>query len=300
MQRFVNLLLALAMTFGSWAARAAGDSKAADLLIQARSAIGGEKQIAKIKSLTATGTAVRLMGDRQVTGDLSIDLQLPDKMLRTDSMSPMGDATIITEQGLNGDTLIRNSRILNAPAGAMIRTPPPPAPGSDAEAQAIRNSRAELARLAVALLLNAPGSLPLDFSYGGEAESPDGKADVIDVKGDGNFTAKLFLDKSSHRPLMLAYRGVSPRIVMQTQRMQAPPPAQGPNQAGANAHGEPGAPPAPELVDIHMFFDDYKSVDGVMLPHHITRSVDGQTNEEWTFKTIKANPAFKPDTFSKR
>ena len=58
------------------------------------------------------------------------------------------------------------------------------------------------------------------------------------------------------------------------------------------------APPAPELVDINMFFDDYKSVDGVMLPHHITRSVDGQPTEEWTFKTIKVNPAFRPDTFS--
>jgi hypothetical protein len=28
------------------------------------------------------------------------------------------------------------------------------------------------------------------------------------------------------------------------------------------------------------------------------RSIDGKPNEEWTFKTIKLNPAFKPDTFS--
>jgi hypothetical protein len=46
-----------------------------------------------------------------------------------------------------------------------------------------------------------------------------------------------------------------------------------------------------------MFLDDYKSVDGVMLPHHITRSIDGQPNEELTFKTIKVNPSFKADTF---
>jgi hypothetical protein len=71
-------------------------------------------------------------------------------------------------------------------------------------------------------------------------------------------------------------------------------------QAGANAHGDPAAPPAPDLVDINMFFDDYKAVDGVMLPHHVTRSVDGQPTEEWTFKTIKVNPTFKPETFSKR
>jgi len=305
MQRLVNLLLALAMTFGSWSARAAGDSKAADLLAQARTAIGGEKQLAKVKGLACAGTVLRMIGDRQVAGEIAIDLQLPDKMVRSDSISPMGDAAlVVTEQGINGDALIRNSKVLNAPAGAMIRTPQPPAPGSDAEAQAIRNSRAELARIAVSLLLASPTSLPVEFVYAGEAESPDGKADVLDVKGEGSFAAKLFLDKASHRPLMLVYRGVSPRMVVQTQRvpMGVPAPANAPAgaPAGTNAHGDPAAPPTPDLVDINMFFDDYKAVDGVMLPHHITRSVDGQPTEEWTFKTIKVNPTFKAETFSKR
>src|SRR5205823_1223295 len=100
---------------------------------------------------------------------------------------------------------------------------------------------------------------------------------------------------------MLAYRGVAPRLVVQTQRVQGPPaPSQAQRQPDAAGHGEPAAPAAPELVDVTMFFDDYRTVDGVALPHHITRSIDGQTNEEWTFKTIKINPAFKPETFSKR
>ena len=47
-----------------------------------------------------------------------------------------------------------------------------------------------------------------------------------------------------------------------------------------------------------MFFDDYKQVDGVWLPHHVSRSIDGKPSEEWTFKTIKVNPAFKADAFS--
>ena len=278
--------------------RAAGDAKATELMAQARTALGGEKQIAKVKGLSFAGTAQRLIGDRQVSGELTIDLQLPDKMLRSDSISPMGDsATVVTEQGLNGDSLIRSSRVINAPAGAMIRTPPPPTPGSDAEAQALRNSRAELARLALSFLLSPPSSTSIEFAYGGEAESPDGKADVVDIKGDSSFTAKMFLDKASHRPLMLAYRGVSPRVVVQTQRMSAPPPAQA-NEGGGR--GALPAPPAPEVVDINMFFDDYKAVDGVMLPHHVSRSVDGQTIEEWTFKSIKVNPTFKADAFSKK
>jgi hypothetical protein len=128
--------------------------------------------------------------------------------------------------------------------------------------------------------------MPLEFKYAGEAESPDGKADVLDVTGSNSFAAKLFLDKASHRPLMLVYRGASPRVVVQSQR-GGPPPAD-PTHI---------PPPAPEQVDINMFLDDYKAVDGVMLPHHITRSVDGQPSEEIVFKTIKVNPAFKADTF---
>ena len=62
---------------------------------------------------------------------------------------------------------------------------------------------------------------------------------------------------------------------------------------------EPDTPPAPDVVDITLFLDDYKPVDGVMLPHHITRSIGGDTNEELTFKTIKVNPAFKADAFAK-
>jgi len=296
MQRILSFLIAAGMALGGYAARAAGDAKASELLAQARAAIGGDKA-ARVQGLSCAGTVARSVGDRQISGELSLDLQLPDKMLRSESISPMGDsALIITEQGLNGDTLLRNTRILNTPPGAMIRTPAAPAPGSDAEAQALRNSRAELARLAIGLLLAPPQSMPMDFTYGGEAESPDGKADVIDVKGPSSFAAKLFLDKKGHRPLMIAYRGASPRMVVQTQRVQrgAAPPADG------RGHDDAQAPPAPEIVDISLFFDDYRSVDGVQLPHHLSRSVDGQTIEELTCTSIKVNPAFKPDTFAKK
>jgi hypothetical protein len=112
------------------------------------------------------------------------------------------------------------------------------------------------------------------------------------VKGPSSFVAQMFLDKATHRPLMLAYKGVAPQMRVQTQRGPASegPPHQRPDD------GVGAQPPA--LVDINMFLDDYKAVDGVMLPHHITRSVDGQTNEEWTFTSIKVNPAFKADAFS--
>jgi hypothetical protein len=294
MQRLIVSLIGLAMTFASFAARVAGDTKAEQLLAQARAALG--KNLDTVQGLTASGTYQRTMGDRQVSGDVTIDLQLPDKMLRTESLSPMGDIMIIVEQGINGETLLRNQRTVNGAPGAVIRMAPPPATG-DAEAQAIRNARGELARTVLAFLLASPASMPLEYAYGGQAESDEGKAEIVDAKGAANFATRIFLDQKSHRPLMLQYRGVAPRVMIQTR--QAPPP-----EAARGQHAAPGdavpTPPPPQLVDITLFLDDYKPVDGVLLPHHLSRSIDGKPTDEMTFKTIKINPAFKADTFTAR
>lgn len=297
MQQLLTSLSVFMLTLASVAAQVAGDGRATALLAQARTALGGDK-LAQVQALSANGTYQREMGDRQMSGEIAIDLQLPDKMLRTDSMNPMGDATIVVLQGINGDQVLRNSRTIGGGPGMMIRMGTPPG-GADAQAQALRNQRAELARFALAFLLASAESMPLEFSYGGEAEAEDGKADVVDAKGPGTFAARLFLDKKTHRPLMLSYRGAAPRIVVQTQRGGGPPPDPNRAQRGdAPAGHGPDEPPPPQIVEIQMFLDDYKSVDGVMLPHHVSRSIDGKPNEEWTFKTIKLNPTFKPDTFS--
>jgi hypothetical protein len=292
-QRLIVYLMSLAMTAGGFAA-AAGDTKAEQLMAQARAALGGEKALAKVQGLTATGAYQRTMPDRQLSGEVTIDLLLPDKLLRTESMNPMGDTTIVTEQGLNGEKLLRSQRTLNGPPGLVVRAGA--APTGDAEVQAIRNAHADLARTALAFLLTSPASLRLEFSSGGEAESDEGKADVVDATGAGNFAARIFLDQKSHRPLMITYRGVAPRVMIQTQ--QGPPP-EGGRGRGEPSHDAPAAP-APQVVDIVLYLDDYKAVDGVMLPHHMTRSIDGKPAEEMTFKTIKINPPFKPDTFAAR
>ena len=294
MQRLIATIVSLALTFASFIARASGDARATELFAQARAALGGEARLAKVQGLSAEGTYQRQVGDRQLQGELTLDLQLPDKMVRTESMNPIGDATIVVLQGINGDQVLRHSRTINGGPNMMIRMRSPG--GADTEAQALRNQRAELARLALAMLLTSPPSMPLEHAYAGEAESDEGRADVLDAKGPGSFAVKLFFDKKSHRPLMLQYRGAAPRLVMQTQQVQRGA------VHGAQPGSEPPAPQpptdAPQIVDITRFLDDYRAVDGVLLPHHISRSIDGKPNEEWTFKTIKLNPAFKPDAFS--
>ena len=297
MTRPLFQVLWLALTLASFVARASGDTRAAELLAQARAAVGGDARLSKVQGLSCNGTAQRLIGDRQVEGELTLDLQLPDKLWRVDAISPMGDSTILVAgQGLNGERLLRSSHIENAPPGAMIRTMQAPPAGSDAEAQALRAAKAELTRLTLVLLLNAPSSMPLEFVSAGQAESPDGKADVLDVRGPGSFAARLFLDASSHRPLMLTYRGVAPRTVINVQR--GPRPAEGHGGPPAPDNPSTSAPQNGDLVDIAIFLDDYRDVDGVLMPHHISRSIDGKPSEDWTFKTVALNPVFKADAFS--
>lgn len=290
MTRLLGYLLMTALSAGGFFAQAAGDTRAADLLQQARAALGGEAALNGVTSLTATGHVARAAGTARLEGDLTLQFALPDRLLRTDALSPDGGLTLVTDQGFNGDALLRSSRTFNAPPGAIIRTPPPPARGSEAEAEALRAARADLARLTLGLLLRAPGSQPLDITYGGTAESPDGTADVLDVKArDSAFAAKLLLDRSTHRPLMLTYRGVAPRMVVRTQRVErgaAPP----------DAASIPALPQG-ETVDIELFYDDYRKVGALMLPHHITRSVGGEVSEEWTLSAFQLNPTFKPGTF---
>jgi len=292
MFRLLMSLLSVGLTIATVAAQVVGDTKATALLQQARAALGGDGRLAAVHALSCSGTFTRELDDRQLSGDLTIALEMPDKLLRTESMRPMGDFTIVSAVGLNGDALLRDQHAVNAPPGAMIRMPPPPT--GDAEAQALRNARADMARTVLAFLLTSTPSFPLELSYAGEAEAADGRADVIDARGSGSFSVRLFLDRSTHRPLMLAYRGAAPQMRIVAQR-GGPPAAGGPGDAG---RGGIEPPTTPHIVDINLYLDDYKPVDGVWLPHHVSRSIDGKPAEEWTLSSFKVNPAFKPETFS--
>ncbi|MCA1558932.1 MAG: hypothetical protein LC804_01215 [Acidobacteria bacterium] len=209
--------------------------------------------------------------------------------------------TLTRESGFSGDQpLIHNSsghgggnvRIMMGAPGVRPGETPTPEQQAQIDARMLRTQRQEFARLVLAWLAVAPAGMPLEFVHAGEAESPDGRADVIDVKGPDNFTAKLFVDTKTHLPLMIAYRAVEPRM-----RTVTSGPAGNPDQAVRENLQEMAAPP---LSDIQLFFSDHRKVDGLTLPFKISRSVDGQPTEEWDVEKIKVNPVIKPDTFARK
>ena len=52
------------------------DPKVDEVLKAARDAMGGEAALSKIQSVTVTGSARRVMGEREMTSDVTIDMLL--------------------------------------------------------------------------------------------------------------------------------------------------------------------------------------------------------------------------------
>jgi hypothetical protein len=74
------------------------DSRAEEVLKQAREAIGGER-LQKIEGLHINGQYRRVLGDRQMGGDREISIQLPNKYVVEDAMS----MSEVSEDARRGD-----------------------------------------------------------------------------------------------------------------------------------------------------------------------------------------------------
>ena len=123
----------------------------------------------------------------------------------------------------------------------------------------------------------------------GEAESGDGKADVIDVKGEGDFNVRLFVDASTHLPLMVSWMDKEPLVMTMGASPTMTPEEREKMMKDLDARRKE-AEAKLRTVEYRIYYGDYKSVGGVQLPHTIQRSIDGKPTEEMIFDTVKVNP----------
>ena len=172
----------------------------------------------------------------------------------------------------------------------------------------------EFARLALGLFAASP-AYPLTFSYAAIAEAPQGRADVLDVKGDGNFTLRYFINSETHLPVMVTWT-TPPTNVIVTVPGQPPPRTVAP---GAVVIAGPPAPPAnaaKDAMDLYakevlavrtkaqatpvehrLYFADYRDVDGLRLPFRLRRAIGTETTEETTFDRFRINARIDPRKF---
>lgn len=300
----------------------AAQDRVAGVLADAKKALGGEDKVAALKGLTAEGPFRRSMGGRDMEGVMSLTIVRPDKMRRVEEIAmggmvggPMVERTSV----LAGNTAWDDTANRGGMGGGMrieMRTGPGPGAGGPGGATPlteeqlnearVRRARVQLHRWMAALVTEGPQA----WTDAGVAESPDGKADVLETKEETGRVLRLFIDQATHLPLMVQYQDPKPMVMI----------AGGPGGPGGPGRGPggPGGPPPqmtpeemqkrveemrknpPALGTYAMHLSDYKKVDGVMLPHKIDVSLDGQPNEEWTVEKYKVNPTIKADTWEKK
>jgi hypothetical protein len=293
----VAILIITAATADIFPGASAQDAaaKAQQLIAQARAALGGDK----LKSLSVTGNYRRTFGQMEMTGEVSYDLILPDKMMKTETMSPAPSLEITRVETLNGDDVWEDQQQRGG-GGMMIFRRGPGGPASDPEKardMMRQGVRSDFARLVIGWLLTTPSSFPVEYSFAGEAESPDGKADALDVKGPGGFAIRLFLDQKTHRPLMLTYNARKPRIMTQT---AAPGEHRNPEEMDKKMKEMEAETAKQPEVEYRIYLSDYREVNGVSIPHKMTRSIEDEVNEELEIKNVKINPQLKPEKFVKK
>jgi len=342
--RFV-LITAIAVAAFAGQRVAAQDKadKSADVIAKMRAAIGGGK-LDSLKTFSLEARTARNVGERQMTSDVELYLDLPDRYLRVDNITAPIARTM--QSGFNGDRMIRpagggapgapmmimNGMPMDGGRGArmtvevMAAGPGGPVrgggPGGEMtpeqqkmmEASMIRSQRVELSRMMLGWFGTAHPALNATYSYAGEAESPDGKAHIINVKAGGGFDVKLFVDQATNMPLMVSWMAPEPIRIQNTGRaggpgasIPPPPPPAPAGHAGAQ-HTPPAAQqqavPSQEevqrqiqeamknrrMIEHRVYFGDWKEVDGIQFPHTLQRATGGDTTEEWTISKVKVNP----------
>ncbi len=314
----------------------AAQDRVAGVLAEAKKALGGDDKVAAMKGLTAEGPFRRSMGGRDMEGTLSLTIVRPDRMRRIEEIAMggmVGGPVMERTSVLAGTTAWDDTANRGGMGGGMrmeIRNGPGPGgpggPGGAApmteeqmnEAR-VRRARVQLQRYLAALVVEGPAA----WTDAGIAESPDGKADILETKEETGRVLRLFIDQQTHLPLMVQYQDPKPMVMINGG------PGRGNGGAGRGPGGPGGPPPGadgagagggrpqmtpeemqkrieemrknpPALGTYAMHLGEYKKVDGIMLPHKIDISLDGQPNEEWTVEKYKVNPTIKADTWEKK
>lgn len=187
-------------------------------------------------------------------------------------------------------------------------------PAMDPRRARVMTVKQDYARLALGLFA-ASSAYPLSFSYAAVAEAPQGQADVLDAKGEGNFALRYFIDSKTRLPIMVTWT-TPPTNVIVTIPGQPPPRSiapgavvvAGPPAPAANASKEETDKYAKDVlalrakaqatpVEHRLYFADYREVDGVKFPFRLRRAIGTETTEETTFDRFRINTRVDPRKF---
>jgi hypothetical protein len=225
------------------------------------------------------------------------------------------DATDLPPQfsGAGGHVMVRPASFAGTPGGPIT-----PEQAQQARVIGLQSAKREFTRLALGMFASGSAAYPIEFSYAGQAESPDGKADVLEVKHADGFVVKMFVDATTHMPLMLSWTDKEPLVmapmVLSSGNNTVTTGGGGTTQTvrggGSMSQEERDrlireqqervkeAEARRKVVEYRMFYADYKAVDGIKLPMRIQRMIAGQPVDEIGLERIRINPKLDAKTFA--
>jgi hypothetical protein len=341
MTRVLSFVGALVMACGVLVIAQNVDVK--KVLSDVHDALGGDQKLAAVKTLTATGRSARVSAETSAPAtDFELAMDLPGKFMKKEVLGVMMGAEITRTSGFNDNALIEamdtppgmfggggGHMIVRSAGGSTFEqgpgaTPPTPAQRAEDDRLKVLASKQDFARLTLGMFANSFSSYPLHFTYAGQAESPDGKADILDVTGEGGFAARLFVDGRTHLPLLVSWMAKEPVSLNTGGAVTMTPGASGVTSrtfvagGGGTVATQGGQQSTPEerermikqmqdrlkeaqanakMVEYRLYYGDFQKVDGVNLPFHLQRSIDGNLVEDLTFEKIKINPKIDPKKF---
>ena len=166
------------------------------------------------------------------------------------------------------------------------------------------------------LFASSLDTYPMMFGYSAQAAAPQGTADVLDVRGAGNFAVKLFIASDTRLPIMITWQAPPTAVIVTTPSQPAPatiaPGAvvvQGPAAPPADANQEARDQYAREVtqlrqraqatpVEYRVYYADYRDVNGLKLPFRLRRAIGVDTTEETIFDRFRINTAIDPRKFA--
>ena len=335
-----NITLAFILLLASVSASfAQADAKADAIIKQARAAIGKEDKFKAVQNLTAEGIvrSQSQMGQQELT--LELEMLMPDKIKLTQTMQFGTIIRAFDGTGMWTDFIPAVGMGGGGGGGPrMMMGGGPGGPGGGANSAMAtymqQQQRREFYLMLLGFFLAPPANAQMSYAFVGEAPGPEGaKLNVIDAKTADGIVTRLYFNQETSRLIGMSYKAKNMRLgrggpggaqAGGQQRPQAEggqrqgaPPAAGNAQAGQGQAGQ-RTPMTPEEIekrnkerqeafdkapesDYRWAFDDYRNVNGLNLPHRITKSEGGTPNEEWEISKYKANNnKITADKFTKK
>jgi hypothetical protein len=288
---------------------AAGKERANELLAQARAAVGGEKILIGIKSISASARSRSFVKyvlvksptrveehEKILKGKLKIEFLLPDKSRTLVSNSTIWGSTNTYAEVMSGDRAWRDPPMI-AESSRRNRQVIDLRDFQRSFAYQAQVARHNFGIYSLTWLLQAPPRLALEYRYVGLLTIDGTTVDAIEVTGSDNFRSFFLLDEKTHLPfgfIMNFIATLTDPVLIEAS------PFDSRNRARlvAKARQEIASRSKPPWrFSVIIRFSDHHRIGSLLLPYRMTISIGKRVYEELRFSSFSVNGYLNPKNY---